>query len=447
MPREPEPRSDYALTAIRTRRNNHRAKPGLKFFKAAAKKVAAFFTFSLGQSKPSTKDAVLTYANTITSQTRGSSFSSNHSTGSSYTQKSGKLRSSGSLYSSNNNSRSEQNGIVIFSFQEIQKATGNFSLANKIGEGRFGTVYKGRLNNGSMVAVKRAKRNNNGKCFSQEFKNEIFTLSKIEHLNLVRLFGFLEHKDEQILLVEFVGNGTLREHLDNVRGNGLEMAERLDVAIDVAHAITYLHMYTDPPIIHRDIKASNVLITEKLRAKVADFGFARMAVEDPSATHISTQIKGSVGYVDPEYMRTYQLTEKSDVYSFGVLLVELMSGRRPIEPKKQLKERVTVRWALQKLKEGDAIFLMDPMMKRSPASNKAMERVLKLAHQCLAPVRHSRPSMKKCGEVLWGIRKEFRENTFSASQHSANFVMKDAKNERKVLFGIQDGDSHDFISA
>lgn len=101
---------------------------------------------------------------------------------------------------------------------------------------------------------------------------------------------------------------------------------------------------TDHPIIHRDIKSSNILLTEKLRAKVADFGFARLASEDPAATHISTQIKGTAGYLDPEYLRTYQLTDKSDVYSFGVLLVELMTGRHPLEPKKPLSERVTIRW-------------------------------------------------------------------------------------------------------
>lgn len=100
----------------------------------------------------------------------------------------------------------------------------------------------------------------------------------------------------------------------------------------------------EPPIIHRDIKASNILITEKFHAKVADFGFARLAVEDPAVTHISTQVKGTAGYLDPEYLQTYQLTEKSDVYSFGVLLVEMMTGKHPIDPKKGIDERVTIRW-------------------------------------------------------------------------------------------------------
>lgn len=161
-----------------------------------------------------------------------------------------------------------------------------------------------------------------------------------------------------------------------MRGGVLEIGARLDIMIDVAHAITYLHTYTgkiiflihitaclchtimlvfclsyhiivhvaDPPIIHRDIKSTNILITDKLRAKVADFGFARLGAEDPAATHISTQIKGTAGYLDPEYLKTYQLTEKSDVYSFGVLLVEMITGRHPIESNRTINERITTRW-------------------------------------------------------------------------------------------------------
>ncbi|RRT38816.1 hypothetical protein B296_00046515 [Ensete ventricosum] len=128
------------------------------------------------------------------------------------------------------------------------------------------------------------------------------------------------------------------------RGKILELATRLEIAIDVAHAITYLHMYSDNPIIHRDIKSSNILLTDNLRAKVADFGFARLFMVESDATHVSTQVKGTAGYLDPEYLRTYQLTVKSDVYSFGVLLVELVSGRRPIEPRRELNERLTANW-------------------------------------------------------------------------------------------------------
>ncbi|XP_057772455.1 calmodulin-binding receptor-like cytoplasmic kinase 1 [Salvia miltiorrhiza] len=328
-------------------------------------------------------------------------------------------------------------------FKDIYTATGNFSPDNKIGEGGFGTVYKGTLKDGSVVAVKRAKSETYDQRLSAEFKNEILALSKIEHLSLVRFYGCLEHGDERLIIVEYVSNGTLREHLDGTRSNELEIGERLDIAIDIAHGITYLHTYTDPPIIHRDIKASNILITEKLRAKVADFGFARLAAEDPIATHISTQIKGTAGYLDPEYLRTYQLTEKSDVYSFGVLLVEMITGRQPIESKRSLDERVTIRWALRRLRDGEAVVAMDPRLRRSIPSIHAVERVLKLARHCLAPSRLSRPSMRQCAEKLWDIRREFKENSTtkapSTPYHSASA-------SRQNMFNSEHSESLMFVS-
>ncbi|KAJ4979905.1 hypothetical protein NE237_010685 [Protea cynaroides] len=144
---------------------------------------------------------------------------------------------------SSSNSTNTKNG-VLFSIEEIYKATENFSPANKIGDGGFGTVYKGKLRDGTVVAIKRAQKNMYDKHLSAEFKTEIQTLSTIEHLNLVRLLGYLEEKEERIIVMEYVSNGTLRQHLDGFRGQWLELAERLAIAIDIAHAVTYLHTYT-----------------------------------------------------------------------------------------------------------------------------------------------------------------------------------------------------------
>ncbi|KAG2299837.1 hypothetical protein Bca52824_036309 [Brassica carinata] len=252
-------------------------------------------------------------------------------------------------------------------------------------------------------------------------------------MNLVKLYGFLEHEDEKVIVVEYVGNGNLREHLDGLRGNRLEMAERLEIAIDVAHALTYLHTYTDTPVIHRDIKASNILITDKLRAKVADFGFARLVSEDPGATHVSTQVKGSAGYVDPDYLRTFQLSDKSDVYSFGVLLIELVTGRRPIELKRPRKDRLTVKWALSRLKDGETVLVMDPLLKRNRAAIEVAEKMLILARECVGPTRGTRPSMKECVEKLWGIRRDMKETILvsspsvsSSSSATHSFVGRDS---------------------
>ncbi|KAI4305174.1 hypothetical protein L6164_028557 [Bauhinia variegata] len=439
--------------------------PALRCMKSAIKKCSGFFRIFVSGKRKSVPEVVERTDRRSASKGRGvSSFSTDVSSGSTVTKSSSKSRFSSAYASSS--TASGQLGAGNFSFQEIFKATEKFSPNNKIGEGGFGTVYKGRLNDGSLVAIKRARKNANPKVplsvweefwdvqnrNLSEFKNEVSTLSKIEHLNLVRLYGYLEHQDEKIIIVEYVANGTLREHIDGIRGDELEMGERLDVAIDVAHAVTYLHMYADRQIIHRDIKASNVLITEKLRGKVADFGFARLAEEDHAATHISTQIKGTAGYMDPEYLRTYQLTEKSDVYSFGVLLVEMITGRHPIEPKKARSERVTIRWAMHMLKQGDAVIAMDPRLRRTPASTMAVEKVLKLAHLCLAPLRQSRPTMKSCAEILWSIRKDFRDKLAAShssvtSHQSSNFPHRDPRKSRHTSFGIEDDDSYKFASA
>ncbi|KAI8014052.1 Calmodulin-binding receptor-like cytoplasmic kinase 1 [Camellia lanceoleosa] len=430
-----EPKRNNTNHDDHEKKKNKSHRSALSYLKAVVNKVAAIL---LCQRKPSSKgprsDAVM-----------GINSSIDNSTGSSRSQMRSKFSdSSGSSVATNG-----QVGTVAFSIEEIYKATDNFSTANKLGEGSFGTVYKGKLKDGSFVAIKRAKKDMHEKRSFTEFKNEILTLSKIEHLNLVRLFGYLEHGDERIIVVEYIANGTLREHLDGTRGNKLEISERLDIAIDVAHAVTYLHMYMDLPIIHRDIKASNILITEKLRAKVADFGFARLAVEDPEATHISTQVKGTVGYLDPEYIKTNQLTEKSDVYSFGIVLVELITGRYPLEPTRPLKERVTAKWALQRLKEGAAVVAMDPRLRRSPASLMVVEKILKLARHCLAPQRPSRPSMKQCCEVLWGIRKDFRDMNLAlaASSISHHSDKVDVRNAHRNMFGIEGDECYRFKSA
>ncbi|CAM0883597.1 unnamed protein product [Alopecurus aequalis] len=295
-----------------------------------------------------------------------------------------------------------------FSFHEICVATLNFSEQNKIGKGNFGTVYKGKLRDGSIIAVKRAKKNMHDRHLYAEFRSEIQILSTVEHLTLVKFLGHLEHQDERLILLEYVSNGTLREHLDGSRGEPLGFSQRLNIAIDIVHAIAYLHGYTDHPIIHRDIKSSNVLLTDQLRAKVSDFGFARLATDNPEATHVSTMVKGTAGYVDPEYLHTNHLTERSDVYSFGVLLVELVTGRRPIERNRGRQQRLTTQWALRKFREGEVVVAMDTRMRRTSAAVVAVEKVMALAAECTAPDRAARPAMRRCAEVLWSIRRDFQ---------------------------------------
>jgi serine/threonine protein kinase len=262
---------------------------------------------------------------------------------------------------------------------------------------------------------------------STEFENEVNMLSQVEHLNLVKLIGYLEEGDERILVTEFVTNGNLRQHLDgSPYGVILNMGTRLDIAIDIAHALTYLHYYTDRPIIHRDVKSSNILLTDSYRAKVADFGFSRVGPSgEMGATHVSTQVRGTAGYLDPEYLTTYQLNVRSDVYSFGILLIELFTGRRPLDISRPSDERVTVRWAFAKFLDGKLRHILDPNIKRTPAIIGLLPSLFQLAFSCVAPSKTDRPNMIEVQEKLWDIRKDYqaalnhqRENQVERNDHA-----------------------------
>ncbi|KAF4378353.1 hypothetical protein G4B88_025846 [Cannabis sativa] len=252
-------------------------------------------------------------------------------------------------------------GSLHLNMSQVARATRNFSPSLQIGEGGFGTVYKAHLDNGHIVAIKRGKKEQY-ENLSTEFSSEVQLLAKIDHRNLVKLLGYVDQGNERLIITEYVPNGTLREHLDGQRGRILDFNQRLEIAIDVAHGLTYLHLYAEKQIIHRDVKSSNILLTESMRAKVADFGFAKLGPMESDETHISTKVKGTVGYLDPEYMKTYQLTAKSDVYSFGILLIEIMTGRRPVELKKPVEERITLRWAFHRYNERREAELVDPLM-------------------------------------------------------------------------------------
>ncbi|KAI3714872.1 hypothetical protein L6452_21832 [Arctium lappa] len=296
-------------------------------------------------------------------------------------------------------------GSVHLTMSQVARATQNFSPSLKLGEGGFGTVYKAQLQDGQMVAIKRASKERSD-ALRTEFRSEIELLAKIEHRNLVKLLGYVDKGNERLIITEYVPNGTLREHLDGIHGSCLDFSQRLEISIDIAHGLTYLHLYSEKQIIHRDVKSSNILLTERMRAKVADFGFARLGGTETGKTHVVTKVKGTVGYLDPEYMRTFQLTPKSDVYSFGVLLVEILTGRRPVESRRSPDEKITIRWAFGKHNKGETMDLVDPLMKEA-VDGEIFGKMLSLAFQCVAPTRADRPDMKSVGEQLWAIRMDY----------------------------------------
>ncbi|GLU06073.1 hypothetical protein SLE2022_231360 [Rubroshorea leprosula] len=282
-------------------------------------------------------------------------------------------------------------GARCFSFEELKKYTNNFSEANAIGSGGYGKVYRGTLPNGELVAIKRAQQGS--MQGGQEFKTEIELLSRVHHKNVVGLLGFCFERGEQMLIYEYIPNGSLYETLSGKSGIRLDWTRRLKIALGAAKGLAYLHELANPPIIHRDIKSTNVLLDQRLTAKVADFGLCKL-VSDSEKGHVTTQVKGTMGYLDPEYYMTQQLTEKSDVYSFGVLLLEMITGRRPIERGKYIVKEV--RMAMDKTKDLYSLHqILDPAI--ADASLKGLEKFVDLAMNCVEDSGADRPTM---GDVV-----------------------------------------------
>ncbi|KAF8019244.1 hypothetical protein BT93_G0043 [Corymbia citriodora subsp. variegata] len=283
-------------------------------------------------------------------------------------------------------------GAKWFSLEELKKYTNNFSEANEIGSGGYGKVYRGTLPTGTLVAIKRAQQGSMQGGI--EFKNEIELLSRVHHKNLVSLVGFCFEQGEQLLVYEFLPNGSLKESLSGKSGIRLDWARRLKVAIGAARGLAYLHELANPPIIHRDIKSTNILLDDHLNAKVADFGLSKPMGEGERG-HVTTQVKGTMGYLDPEYYMTQQLTKKSDVYSFGVLMLELLTARRPIEWGRYIVREVRV--LMNKDKDlYNLQGILDPAIGMG-TSLKGLERFVELAMRCVEESGADRPTM---GEVV-----------------------------------------------
>ncbi|XAR56215.1 Non-specific serine/threonine protein kinase [Bertholletia excelsa] len=283
-------------------------------------------------------------------------------------------------------------GARCFSFEELRKCTNNFSNINEIGSGGYGKVYRGTLPTGQLLAIKRAQQGS--MQGGLEFKTEIELLSRVHHKNVVSLIGFCFEQGEQMLVYEYIANGTLKESLSGKSGIRLDWIRRLRIALGAARGLQYLHELANPPIIHRDIKSNNILLDQRLNAKVADFGLSKL-VSDVEKGHITTQVKGTMGYLDPEYYMTQQLTEKSDVYSFGVLLLEIITARQPIE-----KGTYIVREVRQKMDKSEALYnlddeILDPTILGTPL--EGLEKFVDLALRCVQETAAQRPTM---GEVV-----------------------------------------------
>eukprot|EP01018_Ginkgo_biloba_P022352 Gb_24312 [translate_table: standard] len=282
-------------------------------------------------------------------------------------------------------------GPVLFTYEELNTAAQNFHSDNKLGEGGYGSVYKGNLQDGREVAIK--KLSVASKRGKQQFVNEVGLITSVQHRNLVRLIGCSVEGAETLLVYEYLPNRSLDKFLfDPQKAKLLNWPARLNIIVGAARGLAYLHEDSQVRIIHRDIKASNVLLDDKLNAKIADFGFARLFAEE--ASHVSTRVAGTFGYMAPEYAMHGHLTEKADVFSFGVLVLEVVAGRKSIDMNESSPRRFLLEWAWMLHEEGDLLDLMDPRLDREAFSSE-VTNVIQVALLCTQAAASLRPAMSR----------------------------------------------------
>ncbi|KAJ0840112.1 putative protein kinase RLK-Pelle-WAK family [Helianthus annuus] len=290
---------------------------------------------------------------------------------------------------------------IHFTSRELEKATDNFNENRILGRGGQGTVYKGMLVDGRIVAVKKSKIVDESQL--EQFINEVVVLSQINHRNVVKLLGCCLETDVPLLVSEFIPNGTLydRLHSESASEFSISLDMRLQIATEVAGALAYLHSATSIPIYHRDIKSTNILLDDKYRAKISDFGTSKFVSIDQ--THLTTLVKGTFGYLDPEYFQSSQFTEKSDVYSFGVVLVELLTGERPISLTRFGENKSLATHFMLAMEEGRAMSIFDATVIKEGTRDELLI-VANLAMRCLNMNGKYRPTMKEVAIELETIR-------------------------------------------
>uniref|UniRef100_A0A803KWP5 Uncharacterized protein n=1 Tax=Chenopodium quinoa TaxID=63459 RepID=A0A803KWP5_CHEQI len=283
----------------------------------------------------------------------------------------------------------------IFTIDELEKATDQFNESRIIGQGGQGTVYKGMLGEGRLVAVKKSTTISESQL--GDFINEVVVMSQIIHRSIVKLLGCCLESEVPLLVYEFIPNGTLSNHLHHLNEEfPITWRMRLRIASDSAGALVYLHTSSSIPIFHRDVKSSNILLDDKYRAKLSDFGTSRHVA--PDQTHVTTRVMGTFGYLDPEYLQSNHYTEKSDVYSFGVVLLELLTGQKAIRAICE-QNRSLVSWFLSHMENSHFLDIVDPQV-LNEGSKEEVITIADLAKRCLNLDSKRRPAMKEVLLVL-----------------------------------------------
>ncbi|XP_022157553.1 proline-rich receptor-like protein kinase PERK1 [Momordica charantia] len=333
-----------------------------------------------------------------------------------------------------------------FTYEELAMATDGFSDANLLGQGGFGYVHRGVLPNGKEVAVKQLKAGSGQG--EREFQAEVEIISRVHHKHLVSLVGYCITGSQRLLVYEFVPNNTLEFHLHGKGRPTMDWHTRLKLALGSAKGLAYLHEDCHPKIIHRDIKAANILLDFKFEAKVADFGLAKFSSD--VNTHVSTRVMGTFGYLAPEYASSGKLTEKSDVFSFGVMLLELITGRRPVDTSNTFMEDSLVDWARpllnRALEDGNFDTLVDPRMQNNYNHNE-MARMVACAAACVRHSARRRPRMSQVVRALEGdaslsdLNEGVRPgqsmvySSHGSSDYDTNQYNEDLRKFRKMALG------------
>ncbi|KAG6541341.1 hypothetical protein Mapa_017283 [Marchantia paleacea] len=332
-------------------------------------------------------------------------------------------------------------GVHRFTVEELARITSDFDDSHIIGAGGFGKVFSGILDDGRMVAIKRASAGSLQGV--KEFRNEVTLLSRLHHRHLVRLEGFCEEKNFQVLVYEFMKRGNLGTHLYG--GNTkLDWYKRLEIAYEVAQGLEYIHSFADPPVIHRDVKPSNILLDENMVAKLADFGISKESTE--LETHISTLPAGTAGYLDPEYYLTRQLTPASDVYAYGVVLLELVTGQVAIDRKRDADNNL-IEWSKKRFKLAGVTSIIDPSI-ADDFSKDAFTKVTELAFRCAQFSKSERPTMKEVLATLDPliIPKSSKSSTGGADSFSTETDWLFAKGKSKRHKSQVPGDSKNTLN-
>ncbi|KAK7257162.1 hypothetical protein RIF29_30937 [Crotalaria pallida] len=300
---------------------------------------------------------------------------------------------------------SEIQNVNFYSYKELRIATEAFSPANKIGQGGFGSVYKGRLKNGSVAAIKVLSAESRQGV--REFLTEIKVIASVDHENLVKLYGCCVEENHRILVYGYLENNSLAQTLLGHSSIQFSWHARRNICIGVARGLVYLHEEVRPHIIHRDIKASNVLLDTYLQPKISDFGLAKLI--SPNLTHITTHVAGTAGYLAPEYAIRNRVTRKSDVYSFGVLLLEIVSGRPNTNRRLPVQEQYLLTRTWNLYEKGELERLVDAFLDGDVNIEEAV-RFSKIGLLCTQDSPQLRPAMSTVLKMLMGKKEVNEEN-------------------------------------